>query len=163
MNLQRSICRNLVAQWGARVVIVVLVVAFLSIERSFGDDESLQLKAPASWQEFVKFRVASDSLGVWVSSGETQAMWEGIPAGIDYSETNSWELANGGNRIESSHHMKSVDGDVITSGAGYSFWDEEHRQVKLMYSGFDTGKPFSGISTLMGIDKKTGTERWSLF
>ena len=120
-------------------------------------DDGSEFAAPASWTEYLDKTV---TLGTWVSEGKTQAMWEGIPAGLKYSDVFYWEISDAGDRVNQNHLMKTDEGKVISSGAGYCYWDAETEKVLGVYSGFDTGKPFSGVATLLGINQETQTERW---
>ena len=117
-------------------------------------------KAPESWKEFLEFRAGSGSLGTWHSKGKTEGIWEGIPAGVNYTNVEEWQLINGGRNVRATHHMTTTDGKVISTGSGYSFWDAKEKVVKQSYSGFDTGKPFSGVSTLLGLHAASNRERW---
>ena len=118
------------------------------------------LVAPASWQEWRDYRQRGGDLGSWVAEGKTQALWEGIPAGLNYKETTTWELINGGDRIRRSHQMIAEDGTVISVGSGNTYWDKESGTVKTLYAGHDLGKPFTGHNTLIGYDKLSGAVRW---
>ena len=64
------------------------------------------------------------------------------------------------NTIVENHTWRTSDGRVLSTGTGVIYWDAESGTLKSSYSGFDTGKPFTGESTLLGIDFTTGTERW---
>ena len=69
-------------------------------------------------------------------------------------------LGDQGNTIVEHYRWRASDGRVLSNGTGLIYWDAESGTLKSSYSGFDTGKPFTGESTLLGIDFTTGTERW---
>ena len=121
---------------------------------------SSQSGTPASWEEWRDYRQRGGDLGSWVAKGKTEAIWEGIPAGLEYQETTTWEIINGGGRIRRSHQMVTEDGTIISVGSGNTCWDKESGTVRTLYAGYDMGKPFTGHNTLIGYDKLSGAVRW---
>ncbi|MDG2385170.1 MAG: hypothetical protein P8N76_26100 [Pirellulaceae bacterium] len=114
--------------------------------------------APASWSEYLDNTIV---LGTWVGHGKTEEMWVGIPAGVEYTSTEKLEIGDEGSEIQQQHLMKTKDGKVFSTGGGRFFWDDESDQVKITVYGLDNGSDFfSGTSTLIGIDKANGKERW---
>jgi hypothetical protein len=107
---------------------------------------------PSSWQEFVDFHVQGGDLGTWTGGGKTEAMWEGIPAGLEYTFVEEQTLTDDGRTMQRHHMMRTEDGRVISVGSGITYWDAESGTVKSSYSGYDTGEPFWGTSTLLGLD-----------
>ena len=101
--------------------------------------------APKSWSDYLN---ATNTLGNWVGKGTTQAMWEGVPAGIEFSLVQNRKLVDGGARIQINHRMETIDGKVISSGGGNIGWNEQTGKVVLAVSGYDTGKPFFGNAVL---------------
>ena len=101
-----------------------------------------------------------NGLGTWIAKGKTEGIFEGIPAGLDM--TILWEsrLGDAGNTILRNGTWRASDGRILSTGTGVIYWDAESGTLKAASSGFDTGKPFTGESTLLGIDFATGTERW---
>ncbi|MEO1826179.1 MAG: hypothetical protein ABGZ31_10760, partial [Roseibacillus sp.] len=47
--------------------------------------EEGELGLPTSWKKFLSFKRKQKSFGVWSNEGKTTDIWEGIPAGLDYS------------------------------------------------------------------------------
>ena len=113
--------------------------------------------APKSWSDYLN---ATNTLGNWVGKGTTQAMWEGVPAGIEFSLVQNRKLVDGGARIQINHRMETIDGKVISSGGGNIGWNEQTGKVVLAVSGYDTGKPFFGNAVLIGIDPSNQKELW---
>ena len=99
----------------------VLAVTLLQLTCLFSSgfaDEILSFEdvvAPKSWSDYLN---SKNTLGSWVGEGKTQAMWEGVPAGMEYSLIQTRKLAEDGNRIRIRHRMETVDGKVISSGGG---------------------------------------------
>ena len=141
--------------------LVLLLV--LSFPQSVWSDEepSTELQSPESWKQFFSFRMNGNFPGTWLSEGETQALWAGIPAGVSYQTTGKCQISHAGNGFQESHEMKTADGKILSRGSSHIFWDEESSQVKGHSSGFDGGKPYSGTLTLIGIDQAAGVEKWS--
>ena len=115
---------------------------------------------PESWEQYVRHVTGGNDLGTWTAKGKTEGIFEGVPAGIEATTVNESRLGDAGNTIILNHTWRTSDGRVLSTGTGVIYWDAESGTLKSSYSGFDTGKPFTGESTLLGIDFTTGTERW---
>ena len=115
---------------------------------------------PESWEQYVRHVTGGNDLGTWIAKGKTEGIFEGVPAGLDM--TILWEsrLGDAGNTILRNGTWRASDGRILSTGTGVIYWDAESGTLKAASSGFDTGKPFTGESTLLGIDFATGTERW---
>ena len=115
---------------------------------------------PESWEQYVRHVTGGNDLGTWIAKGKTEGIFEGIPAGLDM--TILWEsrLGDAGNTILRNGTWRASDGRVLSKGTGVIYWDAESGMLKAASSGFDTGKPYTGEMTLLGIDFATGTERW---
>lgn len=112
---------------------------------------------PSSWEEFASLFAMQGGLGTWKSSGVTQEMWPGIPAGLEYTHTGFTEFAGDGKSIVGSHTMLLADGRVLSTGTQVITWDFETGKAVATNSGFDMGKPYTGVSTLMAIDEDSIT------
>ncbi|MEE2737285.1 MAG: hypothetical protein VX435_03610, partial [Planctomycetota bacterium] len=115
---------------------------------------------PESWEQYVRHVTGGNDLGTWIETSKTKGVFEGIPAGIDATTVLESRLGDAGNTILRNHTWKASDGRVLSKGTGVIYWDAESGTLKDSNSGFDTGKPYTGESTLLGIDFTTGTERW---
>ena len=71
---------------------------------------------PSSWKEFVAARMEMGDFGDWSTSGTTEAMWEGIPSGLKYANTETSELSSDGSYIVTSNMMRTEDGKVMSLG-----------------------------------------------
>ena len=107
---------------------------------------------PSSWKQFVELFVKQGGLGTWTSKGVTAEMWAGIPAGLEYTGRGTSELAKDRNAIFDSGNMLLKDGRTLSIGTSLTTWDAETGKVVFCNSGFDSGKPYSGIGTLKAID-----------
>ena len=141
----------------------ILVVTLLQLtclsSSGFADEivSSEDVVAPKSWLDYLN---ATNTLGSWVGEGKTQAMWEGVPAGLEYSLIQTRKLAEDGTRIQIRHRMETVDGKVISSGGGDLAWDDQAGKIVFTGSGFDTGKPYFGTAVLVGLDPSNRRELW---
>ena len=115
---------------------------------------------PDSWEAFVAYHQQGGDFGSWVTKGKTIALWEGIPAGLDYTLSFTISLANGGRAILQIHHMATSTGNVISTGSILRYWDKKSQAVLSSHSGFDTGQLYTGHSALIGIDAGTQTTKW---
>ncbi len=112
---------------------------------------------PASWDEFARLFVMQGGLGTWTSSGTTKDMWVGIPAGLKYTHTGFTRFAGDGKSIVGSHTMLLEDGRVLSTGTQVTTWDSETGKAIATNSGFDMGKPYTGVSTLKAMDETSIT------
>ena len=115
---------------------------------------------PESWEQYVRHVMGGNDLGTWTAPGKTEGIFAGVPEGLDFTNIDESRLGDAGNTIILNHTWRTSDGRVLSTGTGVIYWDAESGTLKSSYSGFDTGKPFTGESTLLGIDFTTGTERW---
>ena len=115
---------------------------------------------PESWEEFVVYQQQSGAIGTWETHGKTVAMWEGVPAGLDYTARYGVQLAHEGKMVLYTHYMATATGQVISTGSGTAYWDAESKTVKSSSSGFDLGRLYTGHSTLIGVDKKQQMIKW---
>ena len=115
---------------------------------------------PESWEQYVRHVTGGNDLGTWIATGKTEGIFEGVPAGLDFTILEESRLGDAGNTILRTGTWRASDGRILSTGTGVIYWDAESGTLKAAYSGFDTGKPFTGESTLLGIDFVTGTERW---
>ena len=115
---------------------------------------------PQSWEEFVAYHQQNGDIGTWETRGKTVAMWEGIPAGLDYTARYGVQLAHDGQLVLYTHFMATATGQVISTGSGIAYWDAKSKTVKSSASGFDQGQLYTGHSTLIGIDKKHQMIKW---
>ena len=68
---------------------------------------------PDSWKAFVAYHEQGGDIGSWVAKGKTIALWEGVPAGVDYTLTFTISLANEGRAMLQVHHMATSTGEVL--------------------------------------------------
>ena len=115
---------------------------------------------PDSWEAFVAYHEQGGDFGSWVAKGKTIALWEGVPAGVDYTLTFTISLANEGRAMLQVHHMATSTGEVLSTGTILRYWDEKSQAVLSSHSGFDTGQLYTGHSELVGIDASTQTTKW---
>lgn len=129
--------------------VIALGSAAVSSHAAAGSGSDAAL--PGSMLEFVNWNLDRGACGTWVESGVTEAMWVGIPAGLEYTNTqNTWYDVPTG-QIYNSHHMETEDGRVISTGSNIMTWDADRKQIVAAGSGFDMGKPFNGTSVLVGM------------
>lgn len=138
------------------VVAVLTTVSFKPVSAQESQVKT-ELELPESWAEFVESAV---ELGSWSSSGVTGSVWEGIPAGIEFTSTGHTKMDETKTRIVRHYSMQSADGKVISSGGGHVFWDADSGKVRSTGSGFDFGKPYHGESEYLGFDAQSNTEHW---
>ena len=124
------------------------------------ESRSDEYNQPSSWKQYVDHVVDGGDLGTWVSKGKTEGIFEGVPAGLDFIMAEECRLGDDGNTILNSHIWRTTDGRVLSTGTGVEYWDTTSGTLKSSYSGFVTDKPFTGNSTLLGINFFTGVERW---
>ena len=136
-------------------------MAGLFAEDQLPNPDHTGFKKPASWQEYRTFLQQHGFIGVWETAGTTKDIFEGIPAGIAYTQTSNSQLTEQGTEMQLSHRMQTADGEIISNGGGSISWNNNSSQITGLVSGFDTGKPYFGELTLAGIDTETGTERWT--
>ena len=110
------------------------------------------LAMPQSMNEFVNWHLDRGATGTWVDNGVTKEMWVGIPAGIRYTSTNTLIYSPEDQTLYHSQRMVTENGRVISTGTGLMYWSEENNAPMACSSGFDMGKPYTGTSTLKGID-----------
>ncbi|MDG2221414.1 MAG: hypothetical protein P8L85_08550 [Rubripirellula sp.] len=139
---------------------------FVCMGGLFAEENSVTAKAaesqqPASWLEYRNFLQQHGFLGTWEANGTTMEIFEGIPAGIPYTQLTKNQLSQQGTEMQVSHRMETEDGVVISEGGGSVSWNDESDQIEGLVSGFDLGKPYSGKMVLISIDPQAGTERWS--
>ena len=111
----------------------------------------MQLVAPSSMQQVIEWHQTLSMLGDWTTTGTTKSMWEGLPSGLKYTEVHSSNLSDDATDIISSHQMVSETGKILSTGSGGLYWDSANGVVMGYYSGFDMGKPFSGVSKVVGL------------
>ena len=116
---------------------------------------------PESWEQYVRHVTGGNDLGTWIATGKTAGIFEGIPAGLDFTFVLERRLGDNGNTVLGSYIQKTADGRVISTGTQVTYWDSESGMIKSSSSGFDTGEPYTGIYTALDIDFGSGTERWS--
>ena len=146
------------ASWFA--VVLLSSVTFIAAEEAADQPAETGFVPPESWEEFVAFHHQSGEIGTWETRGKTVAMWEGVPAGLDYTARYGTQLAHDGQVIIYSHYMATATGQVISTGSGTAYWDAKSKTVKSSSSGFDQGQLYTGHSTLIGIDKKRQMIKW---
>ena len=120
--------------------------------------EEGELTIPKTWKRYLSLKRKQKSFGIWSYEGKTTDIWEGIPAGLDYSMTFTSQLSADGTKILNSHLMQTADGTILSTGSGMETWDPKRGKVFSSSSGFDGGKLYSGSSELVGIDD--GEDRW---
>ncbi|MGI9441208.1 MAG: hypothetical protein ACR2N1_02010 [Rubripirellula sp.] len=136
-------------------------VGGLLAEDQLASHKNAGLQKPASWQEYRTFLQQHRFIGTWEATGTTKEIFEGIPAGIAYTQTSNSLLTEQGSEMQLSHRMQTTDGEIISKGGGSVSWNKDSGQIEGLFAGFDTGKPYSGKMTLAGIDAESGTERWT--
>lgn len=136
-------------------------VGGLLAEDQLASPKNAGLQKPASWQEYRTFLQQHRFIGTWEATGTTKEIFEGIPAGIAYTQTSNSLLTEQGSEMQLSHRMQTTDGEIISKGGGSVSWNKDSGQIEGLFAGFDTGKPYSGKMTLAGIDAESGTERWT--
>ena len=112
---------------------------------------------PSSWKQYVELFVKQGGLGTWTSKGVTAEMWAGIPAGLEYTASWTTKLAEDRNAFFHSGAMLSKDGRTLSVSTGLTTWDAQTGKVVSCSSGYDSGKPFTGTSTLKAIDGSSMT------
>ena len=117
--------------------------------------EELDLIMPKSMDELIKFHLAGSDFGTWESTGVTKDMWVGIPAGLKYTNQHTMDLGQDGKTIVGSYLMQTEDGTVISTGSRLVYWDADAGVPKAANSGFDMGKPYSGVSVFKGMNEDT--------
>lgn len=139
------------------VVVTLLTTAGFRSLSADDSNSTLKLELPTSWAEFVETTI---ELGSWDSSGTTGAVWEGIPAGIEFTSTGHSKMDGTKTRIVRNYTMQSADGKIISSGGGHVHWDADSEKVRGTTAGYDFGKPYHGESEYLGFDVESGTEHW---
>ena len=119
------------------------------------DDKAGEMTMPKSMNDFVNWHVDNAKFGDWTETGVTKDMWVGIPAGLAYTSTMSITLSDDRTRILRNYMMATDDGRVISTGSGFTYWDEATKSPMATNAGFDMGKPYHGTSTLVGINSDT--------
>lgn len=123
--------------------------------RSAGTDVRNAAALPKSWEEFARRIEALGLPGTWTSRGETPDIFAGIPAGLEYRWTYSFEFSGDRLSVFESHTALLEDGRLLSAGAGVITWDDATGTVVATASGFDNGQRFVGESTLKAIDATT--------
>jgi hypothetical protein len=139
------------------MVVAVLTAASFRPVSAQDSEATPEFEVPESWAEYVESAV---ELGSWDSAGVTGAVWEGIPAGIEFTSTGHAKVDETKTRIVRHYSMQSADGKVISSGGGHVYWDADSKKVRSVGSGFDFGKPYHGESEFLGFDTQSNTEHW---
>ena len=119
------------------------------------DDKADEMTIPKSMDDFVNWHVDNAKFGDWTETGVTKDMWVGIPEGLAYTSTMSITLSDDRTRILRNYMMATDDGRVISTGSGFTYWDEATKSPMATNAGFDMGKPYHGTSTLVGINSDT--------
>ena len=114
-----------------------------------------ELKMPESMAQYVEYHLDGEDLGEWVNHGTTKAMWEGIPAGIKYTNRSVFELTEDRSQFRRAYAMKTEEGKVISTGTSMTYWDEKLGHPVQANSGYDMGKPYSGTAILEGLNEDT--------
>lgn len=136
------------------IAIMFIILSLTAATQAWSQDSDA-MSMPKSMDEFVNWHLDRGACGTWVESGVTEDMWVGIPAGLNYTNTNSMRYDTGTKQLFNSHHMVTEDGRVISTGTGLMYWDAERNAPVATGSGFDMGKPYSGTSTLKGMNDRT--------
>ena len=114
---------------------------------------------PSSMLEFINWSLDRGACGSWTNTGVTEDMWEGVPAGIEVTNTHTTWYDVPTQQLFNSHHMETADGRVISTGSNVMTWDAERKVVVSAGSGFDMGKPYHGSSFMTGMtDNSTSWE-----
>ena len=138
-----------------------LVIAFAGLTQLFADHhkkEKSNLKLSKSWKEYVSMKRKQKAFGIWSYTGKTTDIWEGIPAGLEYTHTGTTQMSADGSKVLVSHVMKTNDGTILSTGSGMETWDAKRKKIFSSHAGFDGGKLYNGPSELIGISE-TG-EKW---
>ena len=138
-----------------------LVIAFAGLTQLFADHhkkEKSNLKLSKSWKEYVSMKRKQKAFGIWSYTGKTTDIWEGIPAGLEYTHTGTTQMSADGSKILVSHVMETSDGTILSTGSGMETWDAKRKKIFSSHAGFDGGKLYNGPSELIGISE-TG-EKW---
>lgn len=138
-----------------------LVIAFAGLTQLFADHhkkEKSNLKLSKSWKEYVSMKRKQKAFGIWSYTGKTTDIWEGIPAGLEYTHTGTTQMSADGSKILVSHVMETNDGTILSTGSGMETWDAKRKKIFSSHAGFDGGKLYNGPSELIGISE-TG-EKW---
>lgn len=112
---------------------------------------AVEVALPTSMNEFVNWHLDRGACGTWTTTGVTQEMWVGIPAGIEMTNTQTTSYDPATQRLLNTHHMATVDGKVISTGSNMMTWDPERKAVVSAGSGFDMGKPYHGNAVLVAM------------
>ena len=140
----------------ASTIALLLSVSILSADHH--KEEESNLKLPTSWKEYISLKKKQKAFGVWLYTGKTSGMWEGIPEGLEYSHTRTTQMSADGNKILTSHVMKTKDGAILSTGSGMETWDAKRNKIFSSHSGYDGGKLYTGPSELIGISESA--EKW---
>ena len=141
----------------ALMLVAVLMAASFRPVSAQESQAKPEFQLPESWAEFVASAV---DLGSWSSSGVTGSVWEGIPAGVEFTSTGHSKIDETKTRIVRHYSMQAADGKIISSGGGHVYWDADSGKVRSTGSGFDFGKPYHGESEYLGLDPQSNTEHW---
>lgn len=133
-------------------VVVLFGTAVTLPAHAHADDHA---SLPASMTEFVNWHLDRGACGTWIESGVTKKMWVGVPAGLEYTNTNIMWYEPDTEQLFHSHHMVTEDGRVISTGAGAMSWDAERNVAVGSGSGYDLGKPYHGTSILKSMGPDT--------
>ena len=139
----------------------LLIISFAGITQLLADHhkkEESNLKLPTSWKEYLSMKRKQKAFGVWSFKGKTTSIWEGIPEGLDYTDTFTSQMSADGSKILTSHVMKTIDGNILSTGSGMETWDVKRKKIFSSHSGFDGGKLYTGPSELIGISEIE--EKW---
>ena len=140
----------------ASTIALLLSVSILSADHH--KEEESNLKLPTSWKEYISLKKKQKAFGVWLYTGKTSGMWEGIPEGLEYSHTHTTQMSADGSKILKSHVMKTKDGAILSTGSGMETWDAKRNKIFSSHSGYDGGKLYTGPSELIGISESA--EKW---
>lgn len=134
---------------------VPILLAFLTLAgpvavqaSPLGETEVQEASMPGSMREFVNWQLDHGACGSWTKSGVTQDLWAGVPAGLSFTSSETMRYSPETDQLLVSHHMVTSEGRVLSTGTGIICWDAERKGPVASYSGFDSGKPFSGTSIL---------------
>ncbi|MDG1890466.1 MAG: hypothetical protein P8L18_04065 [Verrucomicrobiota bacterium] len=137
----------------SRMPIIVGILMVQSIQSHVhAQDELGKLRQPSSWDDYVQ--IVQASFGEWEASGVTSDVWDGIPAGKDYTISSSNMLSKDGKKLIMMHEMKTRDGRILSTGSGFITWDDSRGRLYSSMSGFDGGKLYSGPRELIGMNEK---------
>ena len=116
---------------------------------------------PESWEQYVRHVTGGNDLGTWIAPGKTEGIFEGVPAGLDFTNVDESRLGDAGNTIIFNHTWRASDGRVLSTGTGSDLLGCRIRYSEIVLTRDSIrGNLFTGKSTLLGIDFATGTERW---